>query len=41
MLDASMRANILNALIHLRAERRLTVLFITHDIGQARYSAIA
>jgi len=37
MLDASLRANILNVLIDLRAERGLTVLFITHDIGQACY----
>jgi peptide/nickel transport system ATP-binding protein len=37
MLDASMRANILNVLTDLRAETNLTILFITHDIGQACY----
>jgi peptide/nickel transport system ATP-binding protein len=36
MLDASLRANILNVLADLRAEG-LTILFITHDIGQACY----
>ncbi len=37
MLDASLRANILNVLSDLRADSNLTVLFITHDIGQACY----
>jgi peptide/nickel transport system ATP-binding protein len=37
MLDASMRANILNVLTDLRAGPGLTILFITHDIGQACY----
>ena len=32
-----MRANILNVLVDLRADANLTVLFITHDIGQACY----
>jgi peptide/nickel transport system ATP-binding protein len=37
MLDASLRANILNVLTDLRAQSGLTILFITHDIGQACY----
>ena len=37
MLDASLRANILNVLTDLRDEPGLTILFITHDIGQACY----
>jgi len=37
MLDASLRANILNVLADLRDNSELTILFITHDIGQACY----
>jgi peptide/nickel transport system ATP-binding protein len=37
MLDASLRANILNVLTDLRSQANLTILFITHDIGQACY----
>jgi peptide/nickel transport system ATP-binding protein len=37
MLDASLRANILNVLTDLRAQAGLTIMFITHDIGQACY----
>lgn len=37
MLDASLRANILNVLTDLRDHLDLTILFITHDIGQACY----
>jgi peptide/nickel transport system ATP-binding protein len=37
MLDASLRANILNVLTDLRDSHGLTILFITHDIGQACY----
>ncbi|GAA3517598.1 ABC transporter ATP-binding protein [Actinocatenispora rupis] len=37
MLDASLRATILNVLTDLRAETGLAILFITHDIGQACY----
>jgi peptide/nickel transport system ATP-binding protein len=37
MLDASLRANILNVLTDLKTETGLTILFITHDIGQACY----
>jgi peptide/nickel transport system ATP-binding protein len=37
MLDASLRANILNVLTDLRSNAGLTILFITHDIGQACY----
>jgi peptide/nickel transport system ATP-binding protein len=37
MLDASLRANILNVLTDLRNDDGLTILFITHDIGQACY----
>lgn len=39
MLDATLRVNVLNVLHDLRAELGLTVLFITHDIGQACYLA--
>jgi peptide/nickel transport system ATP-binding protein len=39
MLDASLRVNVLNVLNDLRADLGLTVLFITHDIGQACYLA--
>jgi len=39
MLDASLRVNILNVLKDLREELDTTVLFITHDIGQACYLA--
>jgi peptide/nickel transport system ATP-binding protein len=37
MLDASMRANVLNVLTDLSSQANLTILFITHDIGQACY----
>ena len=37
MLDASLRANILNVLSDLRRDYQMTILFITHDIGQACY----
>jgi peptide/nickel transport system ATP-binding protein len=37
MLDASLRANVLNVLADLRRDYDMTVLFITHDIGQACY----
>ncbi len=33
MLDVSMRAEILNLLIDLRAKRRISILFITHDLS--------
>ncbi|SDS99658.1 ABC transporter ATP-binding protein [Microlunatus soli] len=39
MLDASLRVNILNVLTDLRDELGMTILFITHDIGQACYIA--
>ncbi len=39
MLDASLRVNILNVLTDLRDELGMTILFITHDIGQACYVA--
>ncbi|WP_152361826.1 ABC transporter ATP-binding protein [Microlunatus speluncae] len=39
MLDASLRVNILNVLTDLRDQLGMTVLFITHDIGQACYIA--
>ena len=39
MLDASLRVSALNVLQELRANLGLTVLFITHDIGQACYLA--
>ena len=37
MLDASLRANILNLFSDLRQEYGMGVLFITHDLGQASY----
>jgi peptide/nickel transport system ATP-binding protein len=37
MIDASTRAGILNLLLGLKRENGLSVLFITHDIGQAQY----
>ena len=39
MLDASLRANILNLLDDIRKELGMTVLFVTHDLGQASYIA--
>ena len=39
MLDVSIRLDILNLLLQLKDERRLAVLFITHDIASARYFA--
>ncbi|HEY3339578.1 MAG TPA: dipeptide/oligopeptide/nickel ABC transporter ATP-binding protein [Propionicimonas sp.] len=39
MLDASLRVSALNVLQDLRENLGLTVLFITHDIGQACYLA--
>lgn len=39
MLDASLRVSVLNVLQDLRETLGLTVLFITHDIGQACYLA--
>jgi peptide/nickel transport system ATP-binding protein len=39
MLDASLRVNILNVLTDLRDTLGMTILFITHDIGQANYIA--
>jgi len=37
MIDASSRAGILNLLLELRDKEGLTVMFITHDLGQAQY----
>ena len=37
MIDASSRAGILNLLMDLRDKEGLSLLFITHDIGQAQY----
>ena len=39
MLDASLRVNVLNVLTDLRDNLGMTILFITHDIGQACYIA--
>jgi len=37
MLDASLRAGIMNLMLNLREEHRLSILFITHDIASAYY----
>ncbi|MFW9909112.1 MAG: ABC transporter ATP-binding protein [Candidatus Thorarchaeota archaeon] len=37
MIDASTRAGVLNLLLRLKEEKDFSVLFITHDIGQAQY----
>lgn len=37
MIDASSRAGILNLFLDLKKRRNLSILFITHDIGQAQY----
>ncbi|MDI9549611.1 MAG: ABC transporter ATP-binding protein, partial [Chloroflexota bacterium] len=37
MLDASLRVTVLNLLLDLREHRNMTILFITHDLGQAYY----
>ena len=39
MLDVSIRLDILNLLLRLKDEEQLALLFITHDIGSARYFA--
>jgi peptide/nickel transport system ATP-binding protein len=36
-LDVSVQAEILQLLLHIRAERNLTLLFITHNIGVVEY----
>ncbi len=37
MLDASLRVTVLNLLLDLRKRHNTTILFITHDLGQAYY----
>jgi len=37
MIDASTRVDVLNELLHLKEREKISVLFITHDIGQAYY----
>lgn len=37
MLDVSIRMGVLNLMIKLKEERNLAYLYITHDIGSARY----
>jgi peptide/nickel transport system ATP-binding protein len=39
MLDVSIRMGILNLLAHLKEERGLAILLITHDLASARYLA--
>jgi peptide/nickel transport system ATP-binding protein len=38
-LDASLRVSVLNLLKDLRQSQRMSIIFITHDIGQAYYLA--
>ena len=37
MLDASLRVTVLNLLTELRQKRNMSIIFITHDLGQAYY----
>jgi peptide/nickel transport system ATP-binding protein len=37
MLDASIRAEILNLMLNLRQKFNLTIVFVTHDLAVARY----
>lgn len=37
MLDASLRVTVLNVLTDLRQQHNMSILFITHDLGQAYY----
>lgn len=37
MLDASLRVTVLNLLVDLRKRHNMSILFITHDLGQAYY----
>jgi peptide/nickel transport system ATP-binding protein len=37
MLDASLRVTVLNLLVDLRKKHNMSILFITHDLGQAYY----
>ena len=37
MVDACVRANILDYLMKLKEELKMTIVFITHDIGLAYY----
>jgi peptide/nickel transport system ATP-binding protein len=39
MLDVSIRLGVLNLLADLRREENLAILYVTHDIGSARYLA--
>lgn len=39
MLDVSVRAEVLNLLVELRARRNLAVLYVTHDLATAAYVA--
>ena len=37
MLDASLRVTVLNLLLDLRERHNMSIIFITHDLGQAYY----
>src|SRR6476469_4322699 len=37
MLDASLRVTVLNLLTDLRRQHNMSILFMTHDLGQAYY----
>jgi len=37
MLDASLRVTVLNLLMDLRKQQDMSIMFVTHDLGQAYY----
>jgi peptide/nickel transport system ATP-binding protein len=39
MLDVSIRIGILNLMLRLKEEREIAFLYVTHDLGSARYVA--
>lgn len=37
MVDASLRVTVLNEMMDLRKQHKMSIVFITHDLGQAYY----